>query len=851
MKNVFIFVFTSLLTNISVFAQQVAFPGAEGFGAYTSGGRGGSVYEVTNLNDSGPGSLRVGVSGSNRTIVFRVSGYIELKSALQITGNSITIAGQTAPGDGICVRDYPTIINSNNVIVRFMRFRLGDKYELSSDAFNINDQNRVILDHCSISWGGDECASWYGNTNTTIQWCMIGEGLNYLGHSMGGLWGGNTTYHHSLIYSCGSRHPKFAYTYDGDITDHRNNVVYNWGYQSAYCSPTGRVNIVGNYYKSGTSTSAGVRNRIVYSEYDTKRLFVADNFVYDYPDITADNWNGGVHGVPIRHDDPFPAPAVSQQDAETAYELVLEHAGASVSRDSVDLRIVDWVTNREGQILNRQSDAGGFPMLASLEAPVDSDHDGMPDSYEDENDLNPNDPEDRNGDPDGDGFTNLEDYLNSLVPYDYASLGTDSIPPNAPSDLVAKTFSGERIDVTWIDNADNERGFRIQYSDDDWQTVNEITKALANVTSASVTGLKGSTVYDFRIVAYNTAGDSEYSPVASDSTIAPNHFFLWRSVEGAGTIVCEPDSSSYLKESELMVTAVPDSGFVFDTWLGDLTGVKNPQNFVIKTSMTIKAKFVPETIVVAPMLYDFGPGPVAAGYKQITAGTSAYTVGTGYGFAAVDGLDERDRGAPDALRRDFIVANKKRTFVVDLPNDLYRISFIAGDNMSSAPNGPMDVFAEGVKEIAGLSSAGGRFNQKDFIVDITDGQLNLDMVHSTSSAGTWRINALEITPVPAGVLAEVSNLPAAFSLEQNYPNPFNIETTIAFNLKEKSKVKLEVYNLLGEKIITFCDEEQSPGYHQARWNASNLSSGLYFYKIEAVDESGNRFIDAKKCMLMK
>ena len=840
-----------LLTSISLYPQQVAFPGAEGYGAYTTGGRGGTVYEVTNLNNSGSGSLRDAVSGSNRTIVFRIAGYIELTSTLHITGHSLTIAGQTAPGDGICVRDYPTIIESNNVIIRFMRFRLGDRYELSSDAFDINDRNNIILDHCSISWGGDECASWYGNTNLTIQWCMVGEGLSYLGHSMGGLWGGNSTYHHNLIYSCGSRHPKFAYTYDGDITDHRNNVIYNWGYESAYCSPTGRVNIVGNYYKYGPSTSSGVRNRIVYTEYDTKRLFVADNYVYGYPDITADNWNGGVHGDPIRHDDPFPAPAVSQQDAETAYELVLLHAGASTSRDSVDLRVIDQVTNRTGRIIGRPSDIGGFPSLISSLPPIDTDHDGMPDDYEADNELKPNDPDDRNDDPDGDGFTNLEDYLNSLVPYDYESLGTDTIPPAAPTGLVAKTFSGAQIDLSWTDHAVNERGFRIQYSDDNWQTCKEETIALANITAISVTGLNGSTRYVFRVVAYNMAGASDYSNTASDSTIARNHFFLWTAIEGPGRIICVPDSINYRKGSVVTVTAVPDSGYVFDTWLDGLSGVKNPETVTINTSVSIKAKFVPETVIVAPLLYDFGPGPVAAGYTNITTSSSAYTVGTGYGFTAVTGLDQRDRGAPDVLRRDFIVANSKRSFVVDLPNDEYHIHFIAGDNMSSAPNGPMDVFAEGIKRISGLYSDGGSFNEQNFTIAVTDGQLNLDMVHSLSSTGTWRINALEIVSTTTGITDEGFIGPSRFDLLQNYPNPFNSETKIGFQINTKSQVKLEIYNLLGKKITTLCDEPKSPGYHEINWKAEKVSSGIYFYRIEAIDISGNRFFDVKKCMLMK
>lgn len=844
-KLFFYIIVLQIYTITSLGAQQVAFPGAEGFGAYTTGGRSGEVYEVTNLNNSGTGSLRDAVSQSNRTIVFRVSGYIELSSALRITGSSLTIAGQTAPGDGICVRDYPTIVEGDNIIIRYLRFRLGDKFNLSSDAFNINDRKNIIIDHCSISWGGDECASWYGNENVTIQWCMIGEGLSYLGHSMGGLWGGNSSYHHNLIYTCGSRHPKFAYTYDEDITDHRNNVIYNWGYESAYTSPTGRVNIVANYYKYGPSTSNNVRNRIVYSEYDTKRLYVSDNYVFDFPEITADNWNGGVHGVPIRHDYPFPAPAISQQSAEQAYNLVLTYAGASFSRDSIDLRILENVSNGTGKIIARPGDVGGFPVLKSTDPPDDTDHDGMPDDYEIENQLNINNPDDRNDDKDNDGFTNLENYLNSLIPVDWEDLGSDTTLPAVPSNLKATTFSGNQIDLSWTDNATNERGFRIQCSNDGWKTYKEETKALANITSCSIEGLSGSSRYEFKVATYNKAGTSEYSEIASDSTIAHNHFFLWTSVDGPGRILLNPDSSNYKQGSIIQITAIPDSGYVFDTWLNDLSGVKNPETVTINTSIKITAKFAIRAYDI-PLMYDFGPGPVTSEYTQITKSTNAYAVGRGYGFASISGLDERDRGAPDFLRRDFIVANSPQTFIVDLPNGEYLINVIAGDNMSNAPNGPMDVHAEGIKKISAMYSDGGKFDSQEFTIDITDGQLNLELIHSNSSSGTWRINALEISSTKSYLAESGFSAISEFELVQNYPNPFNSITTIKYVISENTQAKLTIYDILGREIAVLVDEHKKPAIYAVKFNAKNLPSGVYFYKLQT--NSGFRIL---KFILMR
>ncbi len=838
-KRFFVGLFV-LCSVVFIQAQQVAFPGAEGFGAYTTGGRGGEVYEVTNLNNAGSGSLRDAVSKSNRTVVFRVSGYIKLTSTLDITGSNITIAGQTAPGEGICVRDYPTKISGNNIIIRFLRFRLGDVYNLSSDAFNINDQKNIILDHCSISWGGDECASWYGNENVTIQWCMIGEGLNYKGHSMGGLWGGNSTYHHNLIYSCGSRHPKFAYTYDDDITDHRNNVVYNWGYESAYCSPTGRVNIVNNYYKSGPSTNTSVKDRIVYSEYDTKRLYVDGNFVEGYPDISADNWSGGVDGRPIKHDSPFSAMPVTNHTAEESFDLVLDYAGASLNRDSVDLRVIDGARNGYGQIPNRPSDVGGYPLLADGVAPLDTDQDGMPDDYEDANGLNKNDPEDRNGDPDGDGFTHLEDYLNSLIPQEFGQLSEDTELPAAPSNLTASTFSGDRVDLTWDDNANNERGYVIRYSKDGWQSYQEVQQALANIIDYSVTGLDGSTRYEFKVAAYNTLGNSGFSAVASDSTIAANHYLIWTNVEGPGHIELSPEGGVYEAGTEVTVTAVADGGYVFDTWLDDFQGTENPKTITINTSYYVTARFDFKAIEV-PLLYDFGPGSLAPGYTRVEKSTPAYSASTGYGFESTSGLDQRNRSNPDDLREDFIVANSPQVFMVDLPNGTYGVNFIAGDNMSNAPNGPMDVYAEGVKKISKLQSEGGAFDEEDFTVDINDGQLTLRMVHSDKNDGTWRINALEIT-APVGVGEQTMNAPGSFALMPNYPNPFNPSTEIRFQISESGPVRLTVYDLMGREVDLLADDTMNVGSHYVSWNPAQssqgaLPSGIYYAKLESAAQS--------------
>jgi hypothetical protein len=410
----------------------LAFPGAEGFGANSIGGRGGAVYEVTNLDDSGPGSLRAAcLAKGPRTIVFRVSGTIKLASRLTIREPYITIAGQTAPGDGICVRDEALMITTHDVIVRYIRSRIGNALPRSTgDAMDVMRGSKdVILDHCSISWGTDESGSFYGNTNVTIQWCMIGE--CFFGHSCGGLWGPESSYHHNLLYSNGTRNPKFAYARPDTVSDFRNNVIYNWGYQSSIAGGNDNVNIINNYYKYGPGRDSNdpLSWKIV-GIVDMCNMFVAGNYVWGFPKVSADNWAGGVQGAKCnRVDKPFLAPPVTMQSAEKAYELVLANVGAvKPKRDPVDVRVIEQVRTRtstfaslkEGKLYAGIPDSiekvGGWPELRTYDVQADSDHDGMPDAWEKANGLDPANAEDRNGHKMDKNYTNLEVYLSSLCP---------------------------------------------------------------------------------------------------------------------------------------------------------------------------------------------------------------------------------------------------------------------------------------------------------------------------------------------------------------------------------------------------------------------------------------------------
>lgn len=416
----------------------LAFPGAEGYGKCTTGGRGGKVYIVTNLTDSGEGSLRNAIQQKGpRTIVFAVSGTIALESRLTIKNGDVTIAGQTAPGDGICLKNYTTTIDADNVIVRYMRFRMGDERKFEDDSFNGRGHKNIIIDHCSMSWSIDETASFYYNKNFTMQWCIIAESLENSFHSKGphgygGIWGGEgATFHHNLIASHTSRNPRFSGSSTvpnppDEYVDFVNNVIFNWGGNSTYGGEKGKYNMVNNYYKAGPATTK-TYNRILNPWAPFGQYYLKGNVLAGNKDISTNNWLG-VQGQKDENpalakiDTPLKTMPITVQTAQEAYQLILEKAGCSLHRDAVDIRTLKDVATgvaTEGSdhdgIIDSQKDVGGWPELKSLPAPTDTDHDGIPDDWEKQHDLNPNDGTDGASLKLDKQYTNLEVYLNSLV----------------------------------------------------------------------------------------------------------------------------------------------------------------------------------------------------------------------------------------------------------------------------------------------------------------------------------------------------------------------------------------------------------------------------------------------------
>ena len=415
----------------------LAFPGATGGGALATGGRGGRVIEVTNLNDDGIGSLRRAINTSGpRTIVFRVSGNIALQSPLKVPHGDLTLAGQSAPGDGICIMNYALVIsNARNVIIRYLRFRPGDQLAGETDALTGAGCRDVIIDHCSASWSTDECLSIYRSRNVTVEWCMISESLHHSthpkgGHGYGGIWGGsNTSWHHNLLAHHVSRNPRFAL--DCVNVDFRNNVIYNWGLNSAYGGEGGSINMINNYFKPGPATHAKCRNRILDGSGVGGRWYIAGNLVANEPRIARDNWLGVQKPYAsldlMLRSEPFPNVLPNNESADQAYTLVLKNAGAiRPERDAVDERIVAEVRSgtaryggRFGErsgIIDSQETVGGWPELRSTEPPADVDHDGMPDHWECQHNFDSKNPADGPQDADDDGYTNLEEYLNCTAP---------------------------------------------------------------------------------------------------------------------------------------------------------------------------------------------------------------------------------------------------------------------------------------------------------------------------------------------------------------------------------------------------------------------------------------------------
>lgn len=486
-------------------SQQLAFPGAEGFGAYATGGRGGTVVHVTNLNASGPGSLADAVSQPNRTVVFDVGGVIDITGQNLTIASNLTIAGQTAPGEGITVYGGRVIMsNSSNVIMRYIRMRGSISMPEDKCTLTMDYCDNVILDHCSISWGRWDNVHIKDANNITYQNCIISEGIEP--QRFGAITDGtrNWTISHCLWTNNKSRNPKMKC-----YLQYYNNVVYNYGIGivGGHSAADNYQDVMNNYFITGPSS--GSSNKYFDQWTETDHLYSTGNY-------TDDNRDGKLNGrlitdyngaTPMQQPNLKCQAPMNLEPAEDAFYAVMEHAGASRVRDGHDLRIIEQLASlgTKGAFIANEQDVGGIGTLAGADAPADSDGDGMPDEWEKANGTDP-DKADANGDADGNGYTNIEDYVNSLAhKSDYIMY---------PQAVTATLKDPTTVVLTWKNAEEGADKIVVEMSENgvDYTTAAEVE---GNATTATIQGLKEGQVYYFRLKAVKGDEQSLYSAAVS------------------------------------------------------------------------------------------------------------------------------------------------------------------------------------------------------------------------------------------------------------------------------------------------------------------------------------------------
>lgn len=486
-------------------SQQLAFPGAEGFGAYATGGRGGTVVHVTNLNASGPGSLADAVSQPNRTVVFDVGGVIDITGQNLTIASNLTIAGQTAPGEGITIYGGRVIMsNSSNVIMRYIRMRGSISMPEDKCTLTMDYCDNVILDHCSISWGRWDNVHIKDANNITYQNCIISEGIEP--QRFGAITDGtrNWTISHCLWTNNKSRNPKMKC-----YLQYYNNVVYNYGIGivGGHSAADNYQDVMNNYFITGPSS--GSSNKYFDQWTETDHLYSTGNY-------TDDNRDGKLNGrlitdyngaTPMQQPNLKCQAPMNLEPAEDAFHAVMEHAGASRVRDGHDLRIIEQLASlgTKGAFIANEQDVGGIGTLAGADAPADSDGDGMPDEWEKANGTDP-DKADANGDADGNGYTNIEDYVNSLAhKSDYIMY---------PQAVTATLKDPTTVVLTWKNAEEGADKIVVEMSENgvDYTTAAEVE---GNATTATIQGLKEGQVYYFRLKAVKGDEQSLYSAAVS------------------------------------------------------------------------------------------------------------------------------------------------------------------------------------------------------------------------------------------------------------------------------------------------------------------------------------------------
>ena len=611
------------------FYSAPAFPGAEGFGRYTTGGRGGKVIHVTNLNDSGTGSLRAAIKTDGaRIIVFDVAGTIALQSDLKIEKDNCTILGQTAPGTGICLRNYTLHINANNVIVRFIRCRMGDTAGNENDAMSASHKTgsykkNIIIDHCSVSWCVDECGSFYGNENFTMQWCILSESLTNSvhdkgSHGYGGIWGGDkAAFHHNLLAHHNSRNPRFDHGYLAEhagIVDYINNVVYNWGGNSTYGGENKKglqpkkFNMINNYYKPGPRTInvAKTQNRLLNPTTKCSNCNSSDQYgvVPGKFYINGNKVNGTTVSLTtsstscsnITFDSGYSFTSfvtnclsnsrykssandfgsyntISLHSADNAFTKTVQYAGASYKRDAIDTRIANETNNgtytytgSNGStygLIDTQGDVGGWPTLSGTKQ-TDSDNDGIPDAWETAHGLSNSKDNSATYTLDSRGYyTDLEVYANYLVQ-----------------------------DITKAERADASATFTEYYPLD-------AASSSSSTSTTTIFSLKNKATSNVSVAAGGDLNLSSYATISGGSALVHNgHASSAANMVSASGVTTRNSGGSYIKitlssalqEGDVLTTTGDNGGYVATAYTNSSSDNISSNKFTFITGITITRK---------------------------------------------------------------------------------------------------------------------------------------------------------------------------------------------------------------------------------------------------------------------
>lgn len=497
--------FIALAATLATSAQQLAFPGAEGYGAYASGGRGCQVVHVTNLNAAGTGSLADAVSQPNRFVVFDVGGVIDITGKSITISSNITIAGQTAPGEGITIYGGRVIASkAKNVIMRYIRMRGGKSVNSSKCTLTLDECQNFIMDHCSVSWGPWDNVHIKDANNVTWQYCINSEGIEP--QRFGAITDGtrNWTVHHCLWADNKSRNPKMKC-----YMQYYNNIVYNYGMGiiGGHSAADNYQDVINNYFIAGPDGSA--------KYFDD---WTATDHLYSSGNYFDGNRDGQLNGTLITdHHSATPMAnpnfntthPMNVETAEKAYYTVVDHVGASRVRDSHDKRIIEQLMSlgSKGSFIANEDNVGGIGTVANGPKPTDTDNDGMPDDWEIANGLNPNQ-DDANGYTLGGGYTNIEHYVNSLAQKSSYLM----YPVNPEATLTDATT----VKLTWLNGeAENATAIVVEQSEDN-KTFTEIQRLAGAATETTVEGLIPDKVYYFRMKTIGTDGiESLYSAVVS------------------------------------------------------------------------------------------------------------------------------------------------------------------------------------------------------------------------------------------------------------------------------------------------------------------------------------------------